>query len=39
MASLMPIAEEVATLLLERLTGHAPDRTMLDRAIADIQAA
>ena len=35
MASLVPIAEQVATGLLERLTGHAPDRAVLERALAD----
>ncbi len=39
MASLLPIAEEVAAGLLERLTGHAADRSTLDRTIAEIQAA
>ena len=39
MASLRPIAEDVACSLLERLTGHAPDRAVLDRALTATQAA
>ncbi len=39
MTSLLPIAEQVAANLLERLTGHEPDRGTLDRTLADIQAA
>jgi F-type H+-transporting ATPase subunit b len=39
MASLTPIAEDVAASLLERLTGHPADRTILEHALAHIQAA
>ena len=39
MASLTPIAEDVAASLLERLTGRAADRTVLEHALAHIQAA
>ena len=38
MASLTPIAEDVAAGLLERLTGRTADRTVLERALAHIQA-
>ena len=39
MASLRPIADEVAAGLLERLTGRQADRAVLDRALSATQVA